>query len=424
MNKTLLASFLSVAAVAAATAADEVDPAQLQSFPKNLARQHLGANLYQYSPTTQAYTPSQASAAWLDDDITTGWAPLSGKQYYLLAFPEAELVSNFELSGRAANGTISLYASDEPAPPTAKSWSLLAKDIPYASVNEKRLAKSFARAAKYLLIETDLADPAPIYSLNVYGNRPAVAYEIRNREQPIDAKAIFGPYTNEATAFNVTGLYAKSYVKPQEGQGSFADVQKAIDDNPETSVTIGGAQPAVLEVHSADAKPISRIAMEVNPGAKGRFDFFLSGDTAPTDTSKPTASLVLDGTSSRASVDFPATAANVVTARWTPANGSDAVKVQELNAFGDKTLAVNTVATGPDLVAERDEAGNRIARAHSGRGGKDGKDAKDAKEAANPEGIGALDQGPYLPGALGFPPTPTLRRIPPVLPPTQPPVSP
>jgi hypothetical protein len=334
-------------------------------------------------------------------------------------------VTNVDLSGRESKGTFSLYASDEPAPPTAKSWSLLAKDVPFESVNEKRLEKSFARAAKYLLIETDITDPAPIYSLNVYGNRPAVGYEIRNREQPIDAKAIFGPYVNEATDFNVTGLYSKSYVKPQEGQGSFADVQKAIDDNPETSVTVGGAQPPVLEVHSAEAKPISRIAMEVNPGAKGRFDFFLSSDTAPADTSKPTASLVLDGSSSRASVDFPATTASIVTARWTPANGSDSVKVQEMASFGDKTLAANTVATGANLVAEIDEAGNRIARAHSSRGGKDGKDGKDAKDAKEaPEGIGALDQGPYLPGALGFPPTPTLRRIPPVLPPTQPPVSP
>src|SRR3954469_20702419 len=112
MKKTLLALSVSAAAVTAVMGAD-FDPAQLQSSPKNLARQHLGANLYQFSATTGAYSPTQASAAWLDDDITTGWGPLSGKQYYLLAFPQAELVTNFELSGRSANGTIALYAGDE-----------------------------------------------------------------------------------------------------------------------------------------------------------------------------------------------------------------------------------------------------------------------------------------------------------------------
>src|SRR5688572_25785042 len=125
MKKTLLYSLVSAATAVAAVAAD-ADTAQLQSFPKNLARQHLGANLFQYSPTTQAYTPTQAAAAWLDDDISTGWAMLSGKQYYLIAFPEAELISNFSLSARPASGTVSLYAGDEPAPPGAKSWTVLA----------------------------------------------------------------------------------------------------------------------------------------------------------------------------------------------------------------------------------------------------------------------------------------------------------
>src|SRR4051812_48422956 len=117
MKKTLLLTMISAATVLAASAAD-LDPAQLQGFPKNLARQHLGANLFQYNASTQAYSPSAASAAWLDDDISTGYAMLSGKQYYLLGFPQAELISNFEVSAKPANGTVTLYAGDEAAPPT------------------------------------------------------------------------------------------------------------------------------------------------------------------------------------------------------------------------------------------------------------------------------------------------------------------
>src|SRR6266853_2344930 len=123
MKKTLLMLLATAASAAVALAALDQDAAQLQAFPKNLARQHLGANLFQYNPATQAYSPTQASAAWLDDDITTGWPALAGKQYYLLAFPEAEQISDFSLSARAAAGTISLYVGDEPAPPTAKTWN-------------------------------------------------------------------------------------------------------------------------------------------------------------------------------------------------------------------------------------------------------------------------------------------------------------
>jgi hypothetical protein len=421
MKKTFLLSMISAATVVAASAAD-FDPAQLQGFPKNLARQHLGANLFQYNASTSAYSPTAASAAWLDDDISTGYAMLSGKQYYLLAFPQAELISNFELSAKPANGTISLYAGDEPAAPTAKSWSLLAKDIPFDAINEKRLGQTFARTAKYILIETNISDPGPVYSLYVYGNRPAVAYDIRNREQAIDTKNIFGPYTNDATAFNVASLYGKSFVRSQEGTLS-PDLQKAIDDNPETFITLGGGQASAVELRSPEPQQISRVAVEVNPGAKGRLEFFLSNNDGAEATT-PAATIMLDGSSTRANVDFPGANASVIRARWTAANGADAVKLHELNAFGSKSLAINTVTSGPDLIAERDGIDKaRLARA--GRDGKETVDAKDMKDAKALEGIGEGPAGgPYLPGALGFPPTPTLRNLPPPLPPEQPPLSP
>lgn len=426
MKKTILLSLVSAATVVAANAAD-LDPAQLQGIPKNLARQHLGANLYQYNASTQAYSPTAASAAWLDDDISTGYAMLSGKQYYLLAFPQAELVTNFQLSGKAANGTVTLYAGDEAAAPTAKSWSLLAKDIPFDSLNEKRLGKTFSRAAKYILIETDISDPGPVYSLYVYGNRPAVAYDIRNREQPIETREAFGPYTNDATAFNVASLYGKTFAQPQEGQASLTDLQKIIDDNPETYITLGGGQPPAVELRTQQPQSISRMAIAVNPGARGRLEFFLSGNEGGADAATPAATIMLDGTTTRANVDIPATNASVIRARWTAANGADAVRVHELNAFAGKSLAVNTVTSGPDLIAERAELNGKIAqtRTRSRHDGKETIDPKDAKDGKELEPILENRQvGPYLPGALGFPPNPTVRLIPPPLPPEQPPVSP
>ena len=78
----VLASSIGAFAVAA-----EADPSakQLQVYPKNLARQHLGANLFIFNQGSQTYSTTEAAAAWLDDDVTTGWPALAGKQMFLRA---------------------------------------------------------------------------------------------------------------------------------------------------------------------------------------------------------------------------------------------------------------------------------------------------------------------------------------------------
>src|SRR4051812_13797488 len=100
MKTSLLVSLASIACTALSVAAESDPSAQFQGFPKNLARQHLGANLLQYNNTTHMFTPTQAAAAWLDDDVTTSWPFMAEKQYYLLTLPRPELVTNFAVSTR------------------------------------------------------------------------------------------------------------------------------------------------------------------------------------------------------------------------------------------------------------------------------------------------------------------------------------
>jgi hypothetical protein len=173
--KSSLTSLLTIACATIAGAADSEQGAkQLQIFPKNLARQHVGSNLFHFNAANQTYVPTEAAAAWLDDDATTGWPAMAGKQSYLLVLSEPEVLANFAISARPASGTISLYAGDEPKAPGSSSWKALAKNVPFESVNNKKLGKSFNHFAKYLLIETDIADPGPVYGLYVFGDKPAV----------------------------------------------------------------------------------------------------------------------------------------------------------------------------------------------------------------------------------------------------------
>ena len=148
MNTTPLTSLILLTSAAIALAAGERDPSQkqLQNFPKNLARQHVGSNLFLFNPANSKFQPTEASAAWLDDDVTTGWPVMAGQQYYLLTLAEPTLLTNVAVSTRPTVGTVTLYVGDEPAAPGAKSWTVVAKNVPLDSINEKKLAQQIGRA--------------------------------------------------------------------------------------------------------------------------------------------------------------------------------------------------------------------------------------------------------------------------------------
>jgi hypothetical protein len=157
------------------------------------------------------------------------------------------------------------------------------------------------------------------------------------------------------------------------------------------------------------------VALLTDAGTKGKVDIFLTpeGSVATPDMS-PTMTMVLDGGASRSSVDFPAQKATQMSLRWTPANGSDTLALREVNSFGDANLSqqiVSATANSPAAIADQDpEAATRS------RDGKDLVDAKDPKDAKDPIAEGPLDPvaagpGPYLPGALGFPPGPGLGLV-------------
>jgi len=431
----ILAASLALASVAA-----QADPVATPSTPainspKNLARQHLGANLLIYTPANQTYAPTEAAAAWLDDDIATGWPALTGKQDYLLALPEPALVNNFAISTKSATGTVTLYAGDEAAPPGASSWTVLEKDVPIASLNEK-LGKPFGRFAKYILIETNLSDSGPWYSVYLYGEKDATAYHIQQRAQPVDPRTQFGPYTNPETSFNLSSLYAHSQVIAAGGDA--AAWTNAIDDNPFTGTFVPATQTeAGLAIRYDQGYAIQRISLLTEPGTKGKLDFYLvnqpatgpaptasrsegsqyikvanetaaidatatapAAPAAPTDlsTQHPVASMQFDGTNPRESVDFAPTTGTVLMARWTPDTAGQPLNVREVDSFGD--VALNDYELAPDSVAE----GPGQDTADSKDGGKQVLPSDPGKESLPPVGEEFPAKTAFIPGVPVFPP--------------------
>jgi hypothetical protein len=424
--------------IAALATAAEADPAakQLQVFPKNLARQHLGANLFIFNPTTQTFSTTEAAAAWLDDDVSTGWAALAGKQHYLMALPEPEVVTNFALSTKSSGGTVTIYGGDEPAAPGAKSWVPLVRDVSIDTVNQKKLSRPFNRLAKYVLIETNIPEPGPIFGLYLYGDRPATSYTLIKRDQPIDTKAIFGPYVNDQTAFSHSALYSGGRVAFATDKSSYSGWQRAIDDNPESAISIAATKDEAGMVLALSGKhPISRMAVLADGGANGKLEVFLVPDVpqnaANADASgnagvpaitrtnsspvthavslaglSPALTFEFDGSTSRMNKDFAATEAGAVLLRWTPTSGGQALVIREINAFNGYSLADYSLTLTPEAIAELAQDASKDGKAFA-----DGKEGKDAKGLA-PVGELFNSKKPYLPPSLGFPP-PIPPRVPP-----------
>jgi hypothetical protein len=239
--------------------------------------------------------------------------------------------------------------------------------------------------------------------------------------------------------FNLSGLYAKAKVVYSNMGNGLMDLQKAIDDNPETSIVIApSTNESGLVIQYGDARPIQRVSIYCDPAAKGRVDFFLlnspaAGGSIPApapvtsnnqgsqfmkvsntqlvmnsstpasapaagpvalDKLTPTVSLVLDGSNGRGSIDFPPVTASILVMRWTPETAGQDLSIREVNSFGD--LSLNDY----ELVSEGTPIGE-------GPGDVSKEDvSKDGKDKQGPPPVGELLPGkdPFLPGPVGFPP--------------------
>jgi hypothetical protein len=434
MNHTvviLTAASILFTAVVADAMPNEDSRKQLEQYPKNMARQHVGTNLFAFDTEKLSYEPAKAAAAWLDDDISTGWPPMAGKNYYLLALPEAELITNFTISANSSVGKINLYAGDEIALPDSGSWSPVARDLDISQINGKKLGKPFSRFAKYLLIETDITEAGRWYSLYAYGTRPAVGYSLKKRDTPIDSAANFG-CCNDQTAISLSSLYTGARVMQAATTVDVTNAQRAIDDNPESSISIAPSnnKPGMVIEYGSPVN-IQRVSLLTNGEATGKFDIYLletlddsasvawnakshylqvansitTGPVSPAEidlsSRTPTATVIIDGSSSRSSIEIPSTNSAYMLVQWKPDDGSRSaeVEVSEVNSFGPTSLDTSTVTTDDPGAGEPSENIDGYS--------KDGKtlvDFKDGKKAILPA-VGELlpTKTPFVPGALGIP---------------------
>jgi hypothetical protein len=300
---------------------------------------------------------------------------------------------------------VSLYTGDEPAAPSAKSWTPVAVGVSVEALNHKRLDRPFSRLSKYLLIETDFSQSGPIYSLYLYGEKSAVAYNLEKRDGSADVHAAYGKFVNDQTAINESALYANGRVTSSNGAESPVNLQRAIDDNPETVVSVSpSATDNGMVVRFAQGRSVNRVSLLSSAPVKGKVEIYAMTDDSATDTAtaKATATITLDGANPRGSVEFPTVSASAVALRWVPETAGEKLGVSEINSFGAVTLADYRISQAGAVAS----AGSRR---DVSKGDGDGKEAlaavgefkggKDLLPVA--EGPG---KSPYIPGGLRPPP--------------------
>lgn len=405
------------------------EDAKLQIYPKNLARHHMGANVFEYNEANHTYVPASIAATWMDDDIATGAAPETGRKYYLITLGEPQTVENFEISAGRLEGTFSVYTADEPAAPGTPAWKPLVSKKPIDSIVDHKLGSPLSRITRYILLETDLTEVSPIYSLYVYGEKPAVAYKTNERSSTVDVGAVLGKSVDSDKSISAAGLYTGARVTDANAQGDKVSWQRAIDDNPETAISLkAGDSPAAL-VRMEEDQMVHRFSV-LTDGEKGKLEFFLANDVKGATSEgvkdkfflkSPIATIEFDGHSTRGSANFAPVGGQTIAVRWTPAEGgSQTVTLHELNAFTGITLANHEVAA-LETVAENSNDPSKDSFKNV---------ASSSKEALPPVAELAPERGPYMPGALPPPtdfqttllnPTPTPTPTPtPVLPPDEP----
>lgn len=270
-----------------------------------------------------------------------------------------------------------------------------------------------------MLIQTDIAEPAPIYSVNVFGERSAASTSIVPRPAPVDVKQLLGDYVNNQTAFNMAGIYANGTVSYTNSATSEKSWQQAIDDDPESLVSVNASTAeSGMVVRFDGAHPFTRLSLLTNSKTRGKVDIFLLSE-APQQTTpvslegvNPSVTLTFDGTSQRAFADFAETRATALALRWTPESGDAPLALREINIFGDISLTTHEVTGAPIAVAQGPNGDSEGTSLADGKSMADGKapiaqGPKDRNLDFKGTSAPPIAAGPgrgFDPGAIGFPP--------------------
>ena len=390
--------------------------AQTPTYPENLARHHLGAQV-QILSATAAKTSDDKVSALLTGDPAATFALPAGTTTLLVALSQIENVGSISFLNEGAKGSVTVATSNAKLPADSPQWhQALQQELSAEGID----AKVGPSEAKYVRLTFNVTQPGKIAGFGVYST-PQVSDFTRTRSSKTAADDKTGSFG--LIAYNHSDIHAKARALYVSSGSDVKQANNMIDDQPATSYSFAaedGTPTTVIDLGAArnvrrlsaaySARPgkMDFYVMQSLPKAGGAAPQALTIDDATLGSMSPVGSFEDDGSQGRAAVNFPEVTGRYVMLRWTPAAQADTsftlAEVAALGgAQGNTLLAANTNTTATNETAESDST----AQASDGKTMLDGKTMIDAKDMP---GEGPAEEYPQSPGEG---PAPSLPQPPP-----------
>ena len=363
---------------------------QAPSYPENLARYPLGAQI-EVTPKGDA----AAEAALLAGDPTAGYDLPNGTTSVLVSLGKIENIDSVSFLQQNAKGRVTIATSNAKLPADSPQWNTIAEQDLASDAVKVKIGPS---EAKYLRLTFDVTEPGRIADLGVYSTPTVSAFTMpRTRKTASESVAM--------VSYKVSDLHAKARAVFVSSGEDVKQANNMIDDQPGTVYNFAppdAAPTAVVDL--GKVTKLRRISALYSPG-RGTLDFYVLQSLPGGPQAAAAKSLQLDEAamsgmqrvgsvsdegSGRAAIDFPETTGRYILLKWTPSEPGAAFSVAEIAAFGgekrENLVAANTPAEGPG-----DERMNGDGKTIlDGKDFKDMADAKDMPEEEAPaEGPGS-----------------------------------
>jgi hypothetical protein len=378
--------------------------AQTPTYPENIARHHLGAQVQTLSAGAAQPSDDNASAL-LSGDPAAAYTLPAGTTTLLVALPQIENVDSISFLNEGAKGSVTVATSNAKLPADSPQWhNALQQELSAEGID----AKVGPSEAKYVRLTFNITEPGKIGGFGVYST-PQVSDFTRSRSSKTAADDKTGSFG--LIAYNQTDIHAKARALYVSSGSDLKQANNMIDDQPATSYSFAaedGSPTTVIDlgaarnvrrasaVYSARPGKMNFYVMQSLPKVNGAAPQAVTLDDVTLGSMAPVGSFEDDGTQGRASVQFPEVTGRYLMVRWTPAAQADTsftlAEVAALGGSDGKTvLAANT-----RLNAEESDGKTML----------DGKTMIDAKDMPG-EGPAEEPQSP------GEGPAPTLPQPPP-----------
>ncbi len=317
------------AAFAGACLLAAVPPVVAQTAPElsNLSRLLAGTKIERIDPLTGAVVPTPGLSSVIDDDVSSGWTPPTGRTLLMVTLPETSDLSNFNLFAPGAEGGFSAFAAPETGDPLQALSGPPAFSGKVGEKSEKPAGNP--PQGRRLVIELDLTSTAPLRSVDAVGRPAQTGAENRTVVSPASGEQNAGQ-DGEGELAEVNFAALNLGAVPAGAAG--AALRSLIDGDTATSSTIANdpGQDSRVVFNLAAAIEVKRVSLAFEE-VVGTVRFFAS------DPDNPEGRLIgegaLDGSGKTLTLEAPGITAESVTIEWKPTVPGTPLVVSELGVF-------------------------------------------------------------------------------------------